>query len=113
MELNAAKKGKEKTEKIRCLDREQMKIIAVASMVCDHICMIMLPGNPTAQIVRDTVGRFSFLIFLALFIDGFFYIKKENYRSIYAILHCVCFCRFPGIRTQKQKHGAQWQGSAT
>lgn len=96
MELNATKKGKEKAEKIRCLDREQMKTIAAASMVCDHICMILLPGNPTAQVVRDTVGRFSFLIFLALFIDGFFYIKKENYgRHIRDLALCVLLS-FPG-----------------
>ena len=90
MELNAAKKGKEKAEKIRCLNREQMKIIAAASMVCDHICMIMLPGNPAAQIVRDTVGRFSFLIFLALFIDGFFLYKKRKLQKAYTRSCIVC-----------------------
>lgn len=101
MELNAAKKGKEKAEKIRCLNREQMKIIAAASMVCDHICMIMLPGNPAAQTVRDTVGRFSFLIFLALFIDGFFYIKKENYGRHIRDLALCALLSFPGYSYAK------------
>lgn len=81
---------------MRKLNREQMKILAVVSMVTDHICKIFFPGNATANIIRCTFGRFAFVIFLLLFIEGFFQIKKENYGKHLRDLGLCVLASFPG-----------------
>ena len=81
---------------MRKLNREQMKVLATVSMVADHICKIFFPENATANIIRCTFGRFAFVIFLLLFIEGFFQIKKENYGKHLRDLGLCALASFPG-----------------
>lgn len=81
---------------MRKLNREQMKVLAAVSMVTDHICKIFFPESNAAYIVRCTFGRFAFVIFLLLFIEGFFQIKKENYGKHLRDLGLCVLASFPG-----------------
>lgn len=81
---------------MRKLNREQMKALATVSMFADHICKIFFPGNSTANIVRCTFGRFAFVIFLLLFVEGFFHIRKENYGKHIRDLGLCALASFPG-----------------
>lgn len=81
---------------MRKLNREQMKVLAAVSMIADHVCKIFFPGNNTANIIRCTFGRFAFVIFLLLFIEGFFQIKKENYGKHLRDLGLCTLASFPG-----------------
>ena len=81
---------------MRKLNREQMKVLAAVSMVADHICKIFFPENATANIIRCTFGRFAFVIFLLLFVEGFSHIRKENYGKHVRDLGLCALAAFPG-----------------
>ena len=81
---------------MRKLNREQMKVLAAVSMVTDHICKIFFPESNAANIIRCTFGRFAFVIFLLLFIEGFFHIRKENYGKHVRDLGLCVLASFPG-----------------
>lgn len=73
-----------------------MKMLAAVSMVTDHICKIFFPENAVAYIIRCTFGRFAFVIFLVLFIEGFFHIRKENHGKHMRDLGLCALASFPG-----------------
>lgn len=59
------------------LSNTQLKIIAVVSMLIDHICMVLYPADGTAEIIRLTVGRIAMPIFAFLLCEGFFHTKSR------------------------------------
>lgn len=81
---------------MRKLNREQMKVLAAVSMVTDHICKIFFPESNVANIIRCTFGRFAFVIFLLLFVEGFSHIRKENYGKHVRDLGLCTLASFPG-----------------
>ena len=48
-----------------------LKIIAVVTMVVDHVGMLLFPGN----IMFRVVGRVSFPLFCFLIVEGFYHTK--------------------------------------
>lgn len=74
--------------KIVTLSRNQLKIIAMLSMVLDHIGCVILQGNVSKEMVLlfRGIGRLSFVIFCYLIVQGFF--ETANFRK-YAIRMCI------------------------
>lgn len=65
--------------RFRVLSRNQVKYIALAAMILDHIGFVFCtPDTPVYEILRTWIGRMAFPIFCALFVDAFFYIKRET-----------------------------------
>ena len=62
--------------KLRCLSRNQIKLIAMLSMLIDH-CAVAFVAKETIWYVlmRWVIGRIAFPLFAVLFIDGFFRTK--------------------------------------
>lgn len=64
---------------MRVLSRNQVKWIALITMICDHVGLAIFDGNLEVQyILRILIGRCAFPIFATLFVDSFFHIKKES-----------------------------------
>ena len=69
--------------KFKVLSRDNLKLIALISMIVDHIGFMFISFNsPLYFIFRMLIGRFSYVLFLFLFVTGFYNIKPENYKSI-------------------------------
>ena len=75
----------------RFLSASALKIIAAAAMLCDHLCVILLPG----QIWLRWIGRLSMPIFAFLTAEG---LKRTSSRAGYigrmAALGAVCQAAF-------------------
>lgn len=53
------------------MSRNQIKMIAALTMLVDHLGLVLFPSNTIAYFVmRELIGRISFPLFLALFVDG-------------------------------------------
>lgn len=68
--------------KFKVLSRDNLKLIALISMIFDHIGFMFISFNsPLYFIFRMLIGRFSYVLFLFLFVTGFYNIKPENYKK--------------------------------
>ncbi|MBR6552622.1 MAG: hypothetical protein IKT89_07260, partial [Clostridia bacterium] len=56
------------------LTNNQLKIIAMFSMLLDHIGKVLLPQYPILQII----GRLAFPIFAFMIAEGCFYTKNKT-----------------------------------
>lgn len=64
---------------IKFLNRGHLKIIAFITMMVDHFgCIFLQNGTALYHICRVIIGRISFPMFCVLFIEGFYYTKKEH-----------------------------------
>lgn len=64
-------------EKFKVLSRNQVKFIAMVSMLIDHFAAAFIPADTVFYTVfRGIIGRVSFPLFAVLFVDGFF--KTKN-----------------------------------
>lgn len=72
-----------------------LKMIAVITMVIDHIGYVFLPANTTYYDIARAIGRISFPIFCFLIIEGFFHTRSHvNYLIrlvIFALLSEIPF----------------------
>ena len=61
----------------RKLSRNQVKLIAMISMLIDHCGKAFcVPDSALYVIMRYAIGRMAFPLFLMLFIDGFYRTKR-------------------------------------
>lgn len=68
-------------QKIQWMPRDVLKFIAFLAMICDHIGVVFFAyGTIEYTILRTYIGRISFPIFCVLFVESFFYVKKENWK---------------------------------
>lgn len=56
----------------------QLKLIALISMITDHICLVLFPAAPAAFFLRMTVGRIAMPVFAFLACEAFFYTKSRS-----------------------------------
>lgn len=61
------------------LNRNGVKYLAMAAMVCDHAALFLFAEWTDVYHVLRSIGRISYPLFLALFVEGFFSIKEERY----------------------------------
>lgn len=68
--------------KFKVLSREHLKIIAVISMVVDHIGFMFLEYNSLLYYIsRMLIGRLSYVLFLFVFLMSFDNINPKNYKK--------------------------------
>lgn len=60
-----------------------LKLIALLSMLTDHICAVFFSSSAAARIVRNTAGRVAMPIYIFLLCEGFFHTRS---RKKYAVL---------------------------
>ena len=66
-------------DRLKFLNRGHLKIIAFVTMMIDHFgCVFLQNGTDLYYLFRMIIGRISFPMFCVLFIEGFYYTKKEN-----------------------------------
>jgi hypothetical protein len=59
------------------LSNTQLKIIAIISMLTDHICMVLYPADGAAYMIRLTIGRIAMPVFAFLLCEGFFHTRSR------------------------------------
>lgn len=63
--------------KLKVLNRNQLKYIAMMLMLCDHIGLAFFePGTTIWYVLRYILGRSAFPIFCVLFVEGIYYTKR-------------------------------------
>ncbi len=83
---------------IACVNGLVLKVIAIVSMLIDHIGAVLFPGQ---MVLRD-IGRLAFPIFVFLLVEGFIYTKNvrrfEIRLLIFALISEIPFdLAFSGI----------------
>lgn len=72
-----------------------LKLIAIVTMLIDHIAVVFIPNNTWMYLVCRIIGRVSFPIFAFLLVEGFFHtrnIKKYLVRlGIFALVSEIPF----------------------
>lgn len=64
-------------DKLKVLNRNQLKYIAMLLMLCDHIGLAFFePGTTIWYVLRYVLGRSAFPIFCVLFVEGIYYTKR-------------------------------------
>ena len=58
------------------MNRNQLKLIALISMIIDHIASVFVTNQTLYFIMRMIIGRIAFPIFCILIVDSFIYTKK-------------------------------------
>ena len=66
-----------------------LKTAASASMLADHICLILFPGHPAAEIVRITAGRIAMPLFAFFLCEGFFYTRSRKHYLLRLLLFAL------------------------
>ena len=62
--------------RLKVLNRNQLKYIAMLLMLCDHIGLAFFEqGTIVWYVLRYVLGRSAFPIFCVLFIEGIYYTK--------------------------------------
>ncbi len=63
----------------KILNRNHIKLIALVTMLIDHICLILQPTLPYwAYLLLRTIGRISFPLFAYFVSEGFYYTKSKG-----------------------------------
>ena len=62
----------------KALGRFQLKWIAAAAMLADHICLVLAPDNPAAELIRLSAGRIAMPVFAFLLCEGFYYTRSRK-----------------------------------
>ena len=63
--------------RLKVLNRNQLKYIAMLLMLCDHIGLAFFEqGTIVWYVLRYVLGRSAFPIFCVLFIEGIYYTKR-------------------------------------
>ena len=52
-----------------------MKMIAIITMLIDHIGAVLIPSNTTAYLIFRSIGRLAFPIFAFLIVEGFYHTR--------------------------------------
>lgn len=52
-----------------------LKLIAIITMLIDHIGAVLVPSNTTLYLVLRCIGRLAFPIFVFLLVEGFYHTK--------------------------------------
>ena len=52
-----------------------LKMIAIITMLIDHIGAVMIPSNTTAYLIFRSIGRLAFPIFAFLIVEGFYHTR--------------------------------------
>ncbi len=74
--------------KTRGLSGNALKIIAMVTMLCDHVGKILLPQYP----ILSVIGRLSFPLFAYMLAEGCFYTKNRR-RHLLTVLLFALFCQ--------------------
>lgn len=72
-----------------------LKMIAIITMLIDHIGAVLIPSNTTAYLIFRSIGRLAFPIFAFLIVEGFYHtrdVKKYLTRlGIFALVSEIPF----------------------
>ena len=52
-----------------------LKLIAIITMLIDHVGAVLVPSNTMLYIIMRSIGRLSFPIFVFLLVEGFYHTK--------------------------------------
>ena len=72
------------------VNRTALKSIAAAAMAADHICLLLFPSDPAAELIRLTVGRIAMPVFAFLLCEGFIY-TRSRFRYLRSLLLFALF----------------------
>ncbi len=59
------------------MNRFQIKLIACLTMLIDHVCLVFFPNAFVAGVMRQSVGRMAFPLFVFMLGQGFFYTRSR------------------------------------
>lgn len=71
------------------LSGKDLKILASASMLADHICAVFFSSSRIAGFIRGTFGRLAFPIFAFLLIEGFLHSKSRTRMAVRLLIFCL------------------------
>lgn len=92
----------------RCLNSNVLKLVAIISMVVDHMAVWLAPPGTTLEIILRTIGRLAAPIMFYLIAEGYFYtsnIRRYIKRLfIFAVISHFPFVMFFGL--------SWWEGTS-
>ena len=59
------------------ISRFQLKVLACFCMFADHLCWGLFPYDRFASVIRDTIGRMAFPLFVFMLAEGFFHTRSR------------------------------------
>ncbi|MCM3033350.1 TraX family protein [Niallia sp. MER 6] len=89
------------SENLKLVNSNVLKLIAILSMVVDHIAVGFVPSGTTLELILRTIGRLAAPIIFYLIAEGYFYtsnVKKYLKRLfIFAVISHFPFVMYFGI----------------